>query len=500
MQISRYTWDTNNSAIGQVDFRVMESGAVEAFLYAPQASDGQLAAVPLELARQGLATVVDSIDGENVLRVTGFKKPEDLVKSLSQSGFIRGEAKQEVLGEKEHKTFTQKLRKQTVKVSGLFGIIGHASMAVAGILEKDYKRVGTSAFYTLSTSTSAIYGAGKPGAELEKLVTEMKGYLNDQGVEIPKSEKLTAQELAKKGGVIEKLHDFIQRRPIEVGNTVGLMGNLLFTYSGMKDGGVGASRAASGIASIIGALTVILVQEKHKGKDKKFEWPGLEREPGIAAKPLTAEQTAKQESSRSLPRKFADFVQEKPMRFAGLLNLAGNAAMFSDANQIRKKYNNTLNGLEQNISAVEGQLSTSVNPQLQSQHQQLLKEYKSAQRASKSVACTFTTASAYLLATCFTSLSSKSVPSDYNEQETLGKLCAMSAELIAEQPREVRDDAIGKMATFLAKEEKITESREEIIKIINDKVDTLGHSPWLAKLSTQQAIAANAAPQHGAQL
>lgn len=504
MELNRYTWN-GASAIQAADFRTLESGAVEAYLHAPQGSAvGSLASIPQALSQRGLSTVTDTIDGESVLRISGFKNSEELLNVLNQAGFVQGEPQQQTIGEKEQKSFADKVRKQTVKISGLFGIVGHASMAVAGVLERDYKRVGTSAFYIASTSTSAIYGAGKPGGEFEKLIGDMRQYLTAQGIEIPKDDKLTAQELAKKGGVIEKLHEFIQKRPLEVGNTIGLMGNMLFTYSGMKDGGVGVSRTVSGIASMIGALSVILVQEKQKGKGTKYEWPGMENEPGLAAQSPSPEQIAAQQEKRSVFRKAADFVQEKPMRFAGLMNLAGNIAMFSDVRQIHNKHSKTLSDHRQSLGIMEDRLSQARqlggDPALEAEYKKSMKDYQRAQTASKSTIFAFTTAACYLLATTFTSLSSKAKPVDYDEKETLGKLCAMSAEMLASQPADMRDQAIDKMATFLAKEEKITESREEIIKILHEKVESLGRSPWQAKLATQQAVAQNIPSQNAAQL
>ncbi|MBM3617067.1 MAG: hypothetical protein FJX23_00820 [Alphaproteobacteria bacterium] len=491
MQVKQVTWEAG-SAVQQAEIRKLESGSYEALLYAPEDSQrGDLSSVPLHLTQKGFSAVADTIDGVNVLRVSGIKKEEDILGALTESGFIKGTGKEELVGEKDNVSFVEKIRKSTVRLNGMFGIVGHAGMAVAGALEGDMRRVGTAAFYTMSTSTSALYGAGKPGAEFDKVIDGMRGYLSQQGVEIPKDEKLTAAELAKKGGVIEKLHEFVQQHPIEVGNTIGLMGNLMFMYSGINESrksndgtNVGIARTASGLASVIGALSVILIQEKQRGA-KKSEWPGLENVDGIAAPQKSPEQLAEADSSRSLPRKFADFVQEKPMRFAGLLNIAGNVAMFKDVSQIKAKHKNVLGELEQRMAAAD---ASGVAHGLE-------KDYAKAKRASMSGHFSMATACAYLVATTFGTLSSKAKPADYTEQETVSKLTAMSAEMLAHQPAEVRDLAIDKMATYLAKEEKVTQSREELITLINEKVETLGKSPWLAKVSTERAAAAQAAGQ-----
>lgn len=501
MQLTQHRWG-QESPIQQVDIRKLESGMLEAYIHAPHhAAKGELADVPSALAQKGFSTIADEINGQSVLRVTGFRNEAALMETLQAGNFVSGASQREVTGQKEHKPLADKIRKHTVKLSGAFGIVGHAAMAAAGILEKDYKRVATALFYTTSTSTSAIYGAGKSDAAA-KIIGDMKNYLDAQGIEIPKGDQLTPEELAKKGGVIETLHHYIKTHPLEIGNTVGLMGNVMLTYSGLKSGdNVSMGRTASGLASMIGALTIILVQEKAKGAKTEYAWPGMEHIPGIAAQSPSDEELAKEHADRSLPKKFADWVQERPMRFAGLLNVGGNLALFHDAHSISKKHKATLAGYEESLADLDKQLagqSAGLGPEdLITKRNTMLGEYDKAKLASKTTAFAYTTAACYLVATAFTSISSKTKISDYNEQELVGKLCAMSANMIAAQPQELRDEAIDKMSLYLCKQPDVKETKEQIVDIINDKVNQIANSPWMAKVAVQRAQAETAALQNG---
>lgn len=259
MQVTQYKWG-QDSAIQRMDVRKLESGNLEAYIHAPSnAGAGELADIPAKLAQKGFKSVADNIGGESLLRVSGFENADDLVQALGDSGCAKGDCQSDVVGEKEHKAFADKVRKHTVKLSGVFGIIGHAALGAVGVLQGDMKRVATSAFYTTSTLTSAMYGAGEDGG-VSQVVNDMKDYLRDQGVKIPEGDDLNADELSKKGGVIDTLHGYIKKHPLEIGNTVGLMGNVMLTYSGLKGGDkVEPARTAAGMASMLGALTVILV-------------------------------------------------------------------------------------------------------------------------------------------------------------------------------------------------------------------------------------------------
>lgn len=484
MQITQFTW-TADSAIRRMDVRKLETGTLEAYLHAPEtAGAGELAGIPDYLGKRGYSAVPDTLNGQNVLRISGFKSEDELKTVLSDGRFVQGEGVKALVGEAEHKPVIDRVRKQTVKLSGVFGIIGHAALGAVGVMQGDYKRVATSAFYTTSTLTSAIYGAGKDGGA-GKVIKDMKEYLNQQGVKIPEGDNLTPEELAKKGGVIDTLHGYIKKHPLEIGNTVGLMGNVMLTYSGLKGGQkIEPARTASGLASMLGALTVILVQEKDKKNEGKFGWPGLEETPGLAKADLTPEQLAEKQENRSIFKKAADFVQERPMRTAGLLNVGGNLAMFVDAHGMRKNAQQGMRELDEKIANSTGK-----------ERKLLEAGYdKEKFKANATGALAFTTAATYLIATAFTSLSSKTKISDYNEKEMLGKLCAMSASLVAEQPQELRDEVIEKAAFYLSKKPDIKENQQEIADIINQKVDQLAQSPWAARVAVERAQAAHVQP------
>lgn len=480
MQVTQYTWG-QDSAIARIDVRKLESGNLEAYIHAPgTARAGELADIPQHLASKGYSAVPDNINGQDMLRVSGFRKAEDLIGALGEGSYVGGQSQEQVVGEKEHKPFVDQVRKQTVKLSGVFGIIGHAALGTVGVLEGDMKRVATSAFYTTSTLIPTMYGAGKDGGT-SKVIGDMKDYLRKQGVEIPKGDNLTPEELAKKGGVIDTLHGYIKKHPIEISNAIGLMGNVMLTYSGLKGGQkVEPMRTAAGLASMLGALTTILVQEKSKDSVGQYDWPGIEDAPGIAAPDMTPEQVAQHQENRSVFGKVADFVQERPMRTAGLLNVGGNLAMLADARKMHKNAGNSMKDLDARIAAATGD-----------EKDALMAGYdKQKLKAAATGPLAYTTAATYLIATTFTGLSSKTKVSDYNEQEALGKLCAMSANLIMEQPAELRDDVIHKSAIYLSKQPDITQSQQEIVSLINEKIHALAHSPWAARVEMQRAHAA----------
>lgn len=476
MQTTQYRW-AQGSPLRHVEFRALESGRLEAYIHAPEdAAAGQLTAVPSHLAEKGFSTTADEIDGRNLLRVTGFKGERHLLQALKEGGFVSGESEKRVSGEKERKPFAERLRGQAVKHSGLFATVGHAALAVAGVLEKDYKRVASSAFFGTATGITALYGAGSAGGQMHGIIGGMKDHLRKQGVDIPTGAQLTPEELAKKGGVVETLHHYVKSHPLEIGNSIGVLGNVALMASGLKNrDGVSMGRTANGLLAVIAGLSIILVPEKAKEAASDAAWPQGERE----------------KEDKPLVKRFTDWVQERPIRFAGLLYLGGNAAMFHDAHAIQKKHSRTLAGYEKQLADLDALLGTDPDQATQAdavrRRDTLLGEQTKAKIAGKAGAFAYTTAAAYLVSTAFMLIASKEKAADYDEQESLAKLCAMSANLIATQPDALRDEAVDKMAQYLSEQESVKADRQTIAALIHDKADKMAGSPWLARAMLEQA-------------
>lgn len=478
MQITQHTW-TEGSLIQEAEIRKLEGGMYEAYVYAPDGADAeQLAALPGKLAQKGFSALADNIEGRDVLRVTGFKSPEELKKSLQDSGVVSGNSQSKEVKSGEKRGIVHTLRKKSVNLAGLAAIMGHASVAVSGILEKDKKRMATSALYMASTATYAINGAGKAGDEFGKFVGDLREHLEKVGVELPESDTLTAHDLSKKGGLMEGIKGFIEKYPLQIANTLALVGNISMIRSGLADKKYGRGRVLNGAAAAVSGLSIMLIPEKKRDAQKpkaSYDWPGADGKSQDAAEP---------EKKRSLPIKVKDWIQEKPMRFAGMAYLMCDVGAFYNLFQTKKKYDVQIGEIAGRQSDLEHEIATDGSTPAREDLKKALglEHGEKVAFARKNVAVTTAIAASYFLASCFTSISSKAKVKDYNEQEILSKLCAASANLLVSQPEEQRADAIEKVADYLVTQPDATESKEEIIKILNEKVDQLTQSPWLAKV------------------
>ncbi|MGB1539503.1 MAG: hypothetical protein ACPG80_00945, partial [Rickettsiales bacterium] len=439
----------------------------------------------------------------NLLRVTGFKTEKDLLAALSDNALVSGVQEKQTSGDKEKKrSFIDTIREKSINLSGLMGIAGHASMAVAGALDRqannrpDYKRIATSLFYSTSASVYAFGGAGSSN-EFGKMVKGMRAYLEEQGVEIPEGAALTAEELNKKGGVVETAARYIEEYPVEVG--IGVLGNMFMMASGLADDKVGKARTIAGLSSLIGGLAVILVPEKKAEKAAMAKATAVDFTEQDTSQASSGEgetvnldpEAALEESNRHImdgAKKAIDWIREKPMRFAGAMQVAGNLALLNDARQLQQAYTKKLGALEGQLGDLEaraGKAGSAETPGILKERDAVRLQYDKEKLASKSAAFTYLTGAAYMLSTGFTSISSKNKTSDYTDEELLSKLCSFSANMIAGQPQDLKDAAITNMAEYLAEQPQATYTADELKQLINQKVDELSQSPWQAKIAME---------------
>ncbi len=476
MRTTQYRWQ-ESSPIQRIDIVQLKSGRLEAFIHAPDgAGEGDLQSVPSALHDKGYHAVVDTLDGQNVLRVTGFDNEDALFNALAGDSFLNSPPTKQEIGTEEKKGFVESVREKSVQMSGIAGMIGHACMAVCGVLERKKELVGTAAFYAASTSSYAIKGKGASEDAFAKLVEGMREHLDKEGVKIPTGDNFTAEELAKKGGVIENAKNFIDKHPLEVGNAIGTLGNVVLMAGNIKD--MDAGRFLGGLTSLIAGLAIVLIPEKEKDAAKKAScvWPGMENGAEKPKNVMCVDPDEVQEKQGVFKRAL-NWLQEKPMQFSGAMFLASNSAFAYQAYQNQQVHNQRLVDFNEDIAEAREEGIKLDNAD------QRANELK---REGQAVKFAYAQAAAYLTSTGFTSISSKTKVGDYSEQELLSKLCAYSANLLSGMEPDVRDAAVASMAEYLAEQPKVLETADELQAIIHEKVDHISKGPWMAKAAMDE--------------
>lgn len=190
----------------------------------------------------------------------------------------------------------KKKERSRIDIAGYSFLAGDAALYAAGHLSGRKEEAAAGAVWALGGLACARYGNPKADQKLAMVTRRLNEFLEQQEVTIPES-PATAM-LAKRGGVLEKMEDFMFRYPTESLNAVYSVGGALMARGGMRSGN--PYDAASGVLIAAGGLAGLLIPERKPDGEHPPETP---------------------------LGKAAEWVQEKPLRLTGGLYMLNNATM-----------------------------------------------------------------------------------------------------------------------------------------------------------------------------
>jgi hypothetical protein len=202
----------------------------------------------------------------------------------------------------------ESLKPHSLRASGWAYIVGDAALFASGWLGGRKKEAATGLLYAAGGLTLARYGNPSAERRFKMLCSDLGKYLQSQGVEIPKGCHVDSATLAREGGVIDRIEEFLYTHPSEVLNTLFAVGGGVLVRSGMQHDKPWDT--ASGALTAAGALAGLLIPEKHASEEEK--------------------------KSRGFAGKVLAWAQEHPLGISGALYMANNATLTVSALKERR--------------------------------------------------------------------------------------------------------------------------------------------------------------------
>lgn len=323
--ITRYSW--NNSPISQVDIGKNLSGNAQATIYVSANTNSEhVAALRAALTEHGMASYLDTVKGQNVLKVIGYGSEDKLLGLLGATKTIEGQATKEVLGEDgKQQSAWQKIREKGTNIAGALGMAGHAALIASGHIAHEKERVLAGLQYGTSAGILAVYGSGHE-EKISKLCAGLREHLLNEGIPLTTSTHLTPTEAYRARGMLERAHDKFKANSILAANLIGVGGNISMLKSGIDVGKreglmMGLGRAAHGGINLAGAGVASFVDEKDAEE--------------IAS---DKEKSQRDDKKPGLFSGITDFIKRAPLAFQGGIFLVDNLATNYDAYKIRQRY------------------------------------------------------------------------------------------------------------------------------------------------------------------
>ena len=477
-----FTWGNNEASTAATiqKLEVVPYGGkkdLEAVIYAaPGAQKGDLAKVPDMLRSIGMTVIPDTKDDQFVLRVRGFGANETLIpEALEQNGFANAASRQQAeTPKKKRGNPVEALKEQSLKAAGLVYFVGDAALMIAGMKHKDMNELRTGAAFTLGSIGLARYAKKKPNKAFDDLYDKMLVEFSKEGVEVPDLERVTTADLGKKGGIIERMESFLYDHPSEIFTGMNAYAGYQMFKAGRNQDNIPKSVAGTLIGT--GMLVALLVPEKKK----KAEGPKLDTDTTQA----WVEPKVEEKKGLFAPvRKFADWVQEKPLRVGGYMAIANNVAQATGAMTEKRRYDADVRDLPDQIASFTGSAEDRAKLETKLEHSKLHQGdwvYNMAAAAS------------YFVANSLLSISSKDSGGGHggggkSNADPLGDVEAASAAILAGMSEAEREPMIQRMALTLSEQKDVSQTAEEIATKMREKVEQAKASPWLARVAQQQA-------------
>jgi uncharacterized protein (DUF2164 family) len=494
LQTTTYRWNSG-STISRIEIEKMPTGKTEARLYAnKETPETSLAALPRELHKYGFEKPYpEVIEGENCLIIPDTSNPAKLFSLLAQKGLVQGDA--QVATDQNGKK-----KIDTLKYSGLVGMVGHGALMARGALRGDWNQVFQGPAGAAVPLILSAYGNGQDNIDFDHMLQEMHGYFQKEGIDLPPLESLEA-----KRSLIKTLNHFASTHSLELAGSIGLFGAYKGIRSGMNDRNW--FRAGAGAVSGVGTAAMFLVPES-KQDDDRSAGTKLKEELGKLAKAcLTPTQ---------LPGAMMDFVKAGPIMFMGVLNLADNALYGADIwkqittfrkNQANpEKYEAEAKAARDKLAVLNAKPHSTVDSKIAREirklegdarilEKELEMSVKSPLKGKMAIGMSVLTLLSWTAASTFAALSTKNATAEQQDY-ALEKLYAAIAKMIVVIPNDQRQDLLNKMANYLSTQPELKHAKmtsEKIVAQITKRIGAMEHSPWVARAQAQKADEVNAA-------
>lgn len=501
-----YSWG-HQSPIAKME--VLPFGkAQEAILHARADADpAQLGAMRQMFRSQGIAVVPDEVEGQPVLRLRGFESEAFLAAAIEQNGFAPADQRQSAPSEKKPKEkggFVSKIREKSFVTSGYVYMIGDAALAVSGLKRGDVNETFSGLAYGATSVVAAGYGARKPDRVFNELYSKMLGEFAKEGVELPEGTELTAKELGKPGGLINRIENFLYNYPTQILTAGNAIAGFQLFRAGVNQGNTDKRMAGALVAT--GMLTALLVPEKSSKKAVDTVEGIAERAEGAtSSKEIWVQpELEKPKGVKGMLISARDWVQEKPLRVGGYMAMGNNFFMAKGAlaerqsNPLQREYLTQLkNGHPEVVEGLKDPLKkkiakkdfaelTMLKPDVEVDRRTIDDKLERLEKADGMWMANMTAAASYMVANGLLSISSTK-GSNGSGKDKDGKekkdpnseLYAAAAAIIANQPEAVQEATINKMSVFLASQREIDMPPEELATKMREKVAAVKDNPWL---------------------
>ncbi|MDX2074551.1 MAG: hypothetical protein SFX19_09360 [Alphaproteobacteria bacterium] len=445
----------HQSLIERVEFHSPRKGLVHACIIpTPQMNAEDLTDLRGYLGSKGLSTLMDVHDGHNVIEVRGVKDDKTLVQLLREHGAITGETRIEgTPNDKAHETTLMgSIADNSLFLSALFYDLGNVAYLVSGyqrgrhnkggkFTANDVSEMMIGAAFSVGDLAMTFCGGDLGNHELMAVQDALKTHLKEKGIEVPKGDALTPDSLYK-SGAMQETYAWVQKNIVQIKCATESVAGLFTIHSSLKKGERNNFKLAGGIAITAGWFASFLTEKPTGHKILDGDEP-----------PASLQEKISRNPRGWLARPAA---------------MANNIGTILGAYKERGRYNNDFLSAQSAVS----KSASAAN----------LEALAFAQNKRHDYAWNVISSCSFLIANSLFGLSGSKRPTETDDDKTVMEdMVLLSANLLAGQPKEVRDLAVSEASDVVSRLSHVSLNSNELEKMIHDKIDSLNRSNWVAR-------------------
>ena len=461
MPIYRYNHPTT---IERIELRTTQPDVLQATLVTTSVTTAaQLERIRGLLAEAHFSTLIDRVDGHDIIEVRGINKEESLMKALAPLGLNNNDASKEVLPKDNPVLgFRERVRGKSLLLSALFYDLGNIAFFVSGIqrgrhnpdgklTSNDISEILIGGAFSVGDVLMTMYGNHRGDEELSAAALALKRHLHQKGIALPEGDAMTPDNVHE-SGAFKAVDRWLRRHIVHVKCLTEFAGGLFTIHSALKPGARNNGKLAAGFLISAGWLSTLLF-EKGAG-DHILD-------------------------GNKVPHTIGEKMADNPRAWlARPLAMANNAAnlwgSLAPGTGERAQLATQLGEAQAEFArSGSAQAATALRQAGMRQHDYIWNVIS---------ACSF------LVGHTLFGISGEKRPRETEDDKMLmNDLVLLSANMLAQQPEQVRNATVAETSQFMARLSHITASPDEIAQAIDGKIKALSEGQWASRVAASTA-------------
>jgi len=463
-----YRWPTGT--IAQLESAVLAPGKIEVIVRPHAGADPKsLHALHHALSKNGIVHFINGEGNDYRLIIPDIKDEKPLLALLENGGWTAGLP--QVIATPADKQIAQdsmreKIQKNAVFGSALFYDLGNISCIVSGIQRARHNRDGKwtasdvsemmmGVAFSIGDALLTVYGKDKTKDPLIAFSEALSSHLTQQGIDIPAA----TPDSVHKSGFFASVNDFLSYHITSIKCLSETVGGGFMIKAALKKDNFNAGKLTAGLLVSTGWLATFMLDKPHA--------PGFEFKPKDDPVNMNTSQ------------KIWHWLNENPRGrigtpFGMLNNLSNLAGSYSE----RKRFN-------QEVFVAHNALAGKSGAAMEAAQSEL----NYATRKQHDWGWNVLTASAFLVGHSLFGLSGdkESVHAATDNHEFRQDILAVAANVLANVPDKARAHVVDETATYVTSIKGVTQNHAEVVQAINDHIDHIRQSPFMAPVNTDTA-------------